>query len=71
MLPALLDLAPARPVQSLADHVPQSQAQHQLSDHMPDIFQQLHQPFSLHPSDQELQRVYEEAQAVLVGRQLL
>lgn len=71
MLPALLDLAAARSVQRPTDHVQQSQTQHQLPDHVPDVFQQLHQPFSVHAVDQELQGVHEEAPEVLVSWKLL
>ncbi len=71
MLPAFLDLAAARSVQPLTAPVHQSQTQHQLPDHVPDLFQQLHQPFSVHAAHQELQGVPEEAQKVLDGWQLL
>lgn len=71
MLPALLDLAIARSVQPRNASVPQNQTQHQLPDYVPDVFQQLHQPFSVHAVDQELQGVHEEVQSLLVSRQLL
>lgn len=71
MLPALLDLAIARSVQPCNAPVPQNQTQHQLPDYVPDVFQQLHQPFSVHAVDQELQGVHEEVQSLLVSRQLL
>lgn len=71
MLPALLDLAFARSVQPRTAPVAQNQTQHQLPDDVPDVFQQLHQPFSVHAVDQELQGVHEEAQSLLVGRRLL
>lgn len=71
MLPALLDLAVAGSVSPLTVPVHQSQTQHQLPDHVSDVFQQLHQPFSVHAAHQELQGVPEEAQEVLDSWQLL
>lgn len=71
MFPALLDLAAAGSVPPLIVPVHQSQTQHQLPYHVSDIFQQLHQPISVHTAHQELQGVPEEAQAVLVSWQLL
>lgn len=71
MFLAVLDLAASGSVPPLTVPLHQSKTQHQLSDNMSNILQQLHQSFPLYTAHKKLQGVPEEAQAVLDSWQVL